>query len=55
MRGKHVYRRRRRLKPWAVAVLVLLILALGAGAVYLLRGAGEEVPPDAGQHTCTRR
>ena len=50
MTGKRAYRRRRRhLKPWAVAVLVLLILALGAGAVYLLRGAGEEVPPDAGQ------
>ena len=49
MRGKHVYRRRRRLKPWAVAVLVLLVLALAAGAVYLLRDSGGETQPDAGQ------
>ena len=41
MRGKHVYRRRRRLKPWAVVALIILALALVAGAFLLFFGGGE--------------
>ena len=47
MQGRRTYRRRRRLKPWAVAVLILLILALAAGGFYLLFG-GKEDPGAAG-------
>ena len=41
MTGKRAYRRRRRLKPWAVVALILLIAAVLAGAFFLLRGMGE--------------
>ena len=47
MYGKRTYRRRRRLKPWAVVVLIGLILALAAGGFYLLFG-GKDDPGTTG-------
>lgn len=46
MSGKRGYRRRRRLKPWAVVALVLLIVAVAAGAFFLLRGLWDKTEPD---------
>ena len=45
MHGKRTYRRRRRLKPWAVVVLIVLLLALAAGALYLAFGGKEPTDP----------
>ena len=54
MQGRRTYRRRRRLKPWAVAVLIVLILALAAGGFYLLFG-GEKDPGAAGDGQTDRQ
>ena len=49
MAGKRVYRRRRRLKPWAVAVLVLILV--GSLALLVNGCSGADAPAESEDQT----